>query len=86
MLKLEDSQIWESARGIIQIQKMGRNCFDFRGIIFEKRKDGTLNFANILYNEKNRLVDFIEGLEMKKVTKKIIAKQKENSHGTNLGK
>lgn len=76
MIKLKESQIWESEHGVIQIQKMGKNSFNFRGIVFEK-KNNILNFVTIVYNEKDRLVNFIESLNMKEVNKKLIVKQRE---------
>ena len=83
MVQLKESQIWESDKCVIQIQKMGENCFSFRGIIFTKLNDLTLNFNNVIYNEKNRLVKFIENLNMKEVNKKLIVREKNES---NLGK
>ena len=77
--ELEDSQIWERERCVVQIQLMGKSSFDFRGVIFEKSKDGTLKFNNVLYNEKNRLIDFIKNLNMKVVKKKIIVKERDNN-------
>ena len=79
MYPLKDSQIWESDRCIVQIQSLGENIFDFRGIIFEKKKDGTLKFNNVIYNEKNRLVDFMISLNMKPAKKKIVTKDKNNA-------
>jgi len=78
MIKLEDSQIWESDRCILQIQLAGKCCFDFKGIIFEKNKNGSLKFNNILFNEKDRLGDFIKGLNMKLTKKRIITKERKN--------
>lgn len=78
MQQLEDSQIWESKRCVIQIQKMGKSTFDFRGIIFEKNNDGNLRFNNVIYNEKNRLVDFIKSLNMKIIKKNIITEERDN--------
>jgi len=78
MIKLEDSQIWESARCIIQIQLAGKDCFGFKGIIFEKDEDKSLKFNNVLFNEKNRLEDFIKDLNMKLTKKRIITKEREN--------
>jgi len=78
MQQLKDSQIWESERCIVQIQKMGKSTFDFRGIIFEKNSDGILKFNNVIYNEKNRLIDFINSLNMRAVKKKIITKERDN--------
>ena len=79
MVELRDSQIWESERCIIQIQAMGKSTFDFRGIIFEKKRDGTLNFVNILFNEKNRLIDFIKSLKMQEVKKRIITRKRDDN-------
>lgn len=81
MHKLEDSQIWESEKCIIQIQSLGKGIFDFKGIIFEKNKDEILRFNNVLYNEKNRLIEFIKSLNMKLVEKKIITKRKKKNDG-----
>lgn len=78
MIKLEDSQIWESDRCIIQIQSAGEYCFGFKGIIFEKDNNGSLKFNGILFNEKDRLGDFIKDLNMKLTKKRIITKEREN--------
>ncbi len=75
MINLEDSQVWECKTGVVQVQAMGKEFVDFRGIIFSKNKNGSLNFASILYNEKDRLVDFIESLNMKTLGKRIITKE-----------
>jgi len=77
MIKLEDSQVWECETGVIQVQAMGKAFGDFRGVIFSRRKNGSLHFINIIYNEKNRLVDFIESLNMKSLEKRIIIKEKD---------
>jgi len=78
MVKLEDSQIWESKKCIIQIQFAGKACFGFKGVIFEKTADDDLRFNNILFNDKNRLEDFIKNLNMKLVRKRIITRERKN--------
>ena len=75
MINLEDSQVWECETGVIQVQSMGKAFGDFRGVIFSKKKCGSLHFVNILFNEKNRLVDFIASLNMQCVGKRIITKE-----------
>jgi len=76
MEKLKDSQIWESDKCIIQIQERGKAAFDFMAVIFEKKSDGSLKFNNILFNEKNRILNFIEHLNMQEVGKKIITRKR----------
>jgi len=77
MIKLEDSQVWECETGVIQVQAMGKAFGDFRGVIFSKKKSGSLHFLNIIFNEKNRLVDLIASLDMNCVGKRIITKEKD---------
>jgi len=75
MIILKDCQIWECKTGVIQIQSMGKSFGDFRGIIFSKRKDGSLHFVNMVFNDKNRLINFIEGLNMEISEKHLVTKE-----------
>lgn len=76
MVRLKDSQIWESERCVIQIQTRGKAVFDFMAVIFQKSNDGILTFNNVMYNEDNRIEKFIEHLKMKEVKKKIVTRKK----------
>lgn len=77
MINLEDSQVWECETGVVQVQAMGKAFGDFRGIIFSKNKKGSLQFRYVTFNEKNRLVNLIESLNMKCIGKRIITKEKD---------
>ena len=44
-------------------------------IIFSKRKDGSLHFVNMVFNDKNRLINFIEGLNMEISEKHLVTKE-----------
>ena len=77
MIKLEDSQIWECETGVVQVQAMGKSFGDFRGIIFSKKKDGSIHYVSMMYNEKNRLIEFIKSLNMINADKRIITKEKD---------
>jgi len=79
MIKLEDSQIWESDTGVVQVQAMGKSFGDFRGIIFSKKGDGSIHYVSMIFNEKNRLVDFIESLNMTNTGRSIITREKVNA-------
>lgn len=76
MIKLEDSQIWESDRCVIQVQVRGKAVFDFMAVIFQKNDDGILTFNNVMYNENNRIEKFIKHLNMNLVNKKIVTREK----------
>ena len=77
MITLEDAQIWECETCVIQVQSMGKSYIDFRGIIFSKSNDGSLRFVSMIYNEKNRLVNFILGLKMTISKKHIMTKERD---------
>ena len=74
MIKLKDSQIWESDRCVVQIQKKGKIAFDFMAVVFEKQDNGVLKFNNVLYNENDRIEKFITHLKMKEIKKRIVTK------------
>ena len=76
MIKLQDSQIWECETGVVQVQKMGKAFGDFRGIVFKKDADGAIHYVSMLYNEKDRLAEFIKSLNMKNTGKRIVTKEK----------